>query len=71
MFSDGQTLHVLEDKGPGIEFPDDSHEVQHKPIARIVKHALPDQGKALTRWAAEHTVDWPITQTGSVADLIA
>ena len=45
--ADCQALHILEHEGAGVQFADNPNEFEHKPVSRIIKDTMANQGKAL------------------------
>lgn len=68
VLSDRQPLHVLEDKGPGIQLGDDANEFKHELVSGIVQRTMSDQRKPLTGRTAEDAIDWRVSDTGGFAD---
>jgi hypothetical protein len=62
--TDGKTLHILENEGPGIKLGHDPHEFQNKAVPWIIQYPVSDQGKTLAWRATENTIYRPVAKTG-------
>src|SRR3990172_4508697 len=56
--------YVFHHEDARLELNDEAQEMEDEVISRIVEHAVTDQGEPLTRGAADHYINFSVSQTG-------
>ena len=70
MLPNREPLHVLEDKVAGVKFGDETHEIAHKRVARIIENPLADHRESLAGRPTEDDIHRSLADPRRRANLL-